>query len=44
MATHPARECWCIFDNTAGGAALADALRLNAMLHADGTNRAGTLY
>ena len=28
-----AKEVWCIFDNTAGGAALADARRLQALLH-----------
>lgn len=27
-----AADCWCIFDNTASGAAAADALRLQAML------------
>ena len=26
------RTAWCIFDNTAGGHALADAARLQAML------------
>lgn len=26
------RDCWCIFDNTASGAALADALRLQQLL------------
>jgi uncharacterized protein YecE (DUF72 family) len=27
---HPAQEAWCIFDNTASGAALGDALRFRA--------------
>lgn len=31
---------WCIFDNTASGAAAADALRLQAMLDAPGANAA----
>jgi len=48
MTVHPARDIWCIFDNTAAGAALDDALRLRAMLSAgsreSGTNRAGTPY
>lgn len=28
----PGADCWCIFDNTASGAAAADALRLGALL------------
>jgi uncharacterized protein YecE (DUF72 family) len=28
----PAEEVWCMFDNTASGAAMADALRLQALL------------
>lgn len=31
-AASAARHCWCIFDNTAGGAAVGDALRLKAAL------------
>ena len=31
---HPATDVWCIFDNTAAGAALADALRLRAVIAA----------
>jgi len=32
MSTTPAAERWCIFDNTASGAAANDALRLQALL------------
>ncbi|WP_256354011.1 DUF72 domain-containing protein [Variovorax sp. dw_308] len=31
-AAADARHCWCIFDNTAAGQAVGDALRLDAML------------
>lgn len=31
LRAEPAEEAWCIFDNTAAGAALDDALRLRAM-------------
>ncbi|MDM0022429.1 DUF72 domain-containing protein [Variovorax saccharolyticus] len=30
QAAHEAESCWCIFDNTAGGQAVGDALRLRA--------------
>ena len=32
LTAHPAPEVWCIFDNTASGAAAADALRLQALV------------
>jgi uncharacterized protein YecE (DUF72 family) len=32
LAAGPAEQIWCIFDNTAGGAALGDALRLRERL------------
>ncbi len=32
LRASPARERWCIFDNTASGAAAGDALQLSAML------------
>ncbi|MEO8859365.1 MAG: DUF72 domain-containing protein [Burkholderiaceae bacterium] len=35
MLVPPAADCWCIFDNTASGAAASDALRLGALLGAD---------
>ncbi len=31
-----AAQCWCIFDNTAAGAALDNALAFDAMLEANG--------
>lgn len=34
-----ARQCWCIFDNTAGGEAVGDALRLSALLAATAATR-----
>jgi len=30
-----AADCWCIFDNTAGGGAISNALELGALLAAD---------
>ncbi len=50
VSRNAAPDRWCIFDNTASGAALNDALRLDAMLEAAtgpnpaGTIRAGTPY
>jgi uncharacterized protein YecE (DUF72 family) len=35
VASHPASEAWCVFDNTALGAAAADALRLQALTATD---------
>jgi hypothetical protein len=32
LGSGPAARTWCIFDNTASGAAAADALALRAML------------
>jgi uncharacterized protein YecE (DUF72 family) len=32
IATHPAKEIWCIFDNTASGAAFGDAQSLKHLL------------
>jgi len=32
----PDADCWCIFDNTAGGGAISNALELRAMLADDG--------
>ena len=34
LRSAPAEAIWCIFDNTASGAAAADALALRAMLQA----------
>jgi uncharacterized protein YecE (DUF72 family) len=31
-ATRPAADVWCVFDNTAGGAALENAWELQALL------------
>jgi uncharacterized protein YecE (DUF72 family) len=39
-----ARQVWCIFDNTAGGAALDDALRLAAAIPGWEPKRAAHLY
>ena len=35
-----AADCWCIFDNTAGGGAISNALELAAMLAAEGADQA----
>ena len=39
IQTLNAAETWCVFDNTASGAATADALHLQAMLSGPGTTR-----
>jgi uncharacterized protein YecE (DUF72 family) len=33
IANNPAKDIWCIFDNTASGAALGDALILKNFLN-----------
>jgi uncharacterized protein YecE (DUF72 family) len=39
IQTLNAAETWCVFDNTAFGAATTDALSLQAMLSSPGTPR-----
>lgn len=41
MRISAAQECWCIFDNTAEGAALENALSMHAMLSARDAQLAG---
>jgi uncharacterized protein YecE (DUF72 family) len=40
LVAEPARETWCIFDNTASGAAAADALLLQDQLRQLGVDTA----